>query len=67
MFQQTIKMSAYQQQQKSRHTQKNLDIPQNKDVDIPSKNYNQSSVRVKVSRNKVSNQLFNSDTIKDHF
>ena len=33
---------------------------------ISSKNYNQSLVHVKVSRKKVSNQLFNSDTIIDH-
>ena len=33
---------------------------------MPSKNNDQSLVHVKVSRNKVSIQLFNSDTIKDH-
>ena len=43
-----------------RHTPKNVNIPQNKDVDIRSKNNNQSSVHVKVSLNKVYNQLFNS-------
>ena len=59
MFQQTIKMSAYQKKG-CRHTQKkDVNIPQNKDVDIPSKNNNQSSVNVKVSLNKVFNQLFN--------
>ena len=33
-------------------------------MDIPSKNNNQSSVLVTFPRNKVSNQLFNSDTVK---
>ena len=35
-------------------------------MDILSKNNNQSSVHVTVPRNKVSNQLFNSDTVEDH-
>ena len=35
-------------------------------MEIHSKNNNQASVPVKVLLNKVSNQLFNSDTIKDH-
>ena len=35
-------------------------------MDIPSENNNQSSVNVNVPRNKVSNQLFNSDTVFDH-
>ena len=44
-----------------RHTPKKyVNIPQNRDVDIRSKNNNQSSVHVKISRNKVYNQLFNS-------
>ena len=34
--------------------------PQNKDVDIPFKNYNQLLVHVKVPRNKAFNQLLNS-------
>ena len=67
MIQQIIKMSAYQTNKKYRHTQKTYtDIPKNKDVDIPSKNNNQSSVLVKVPRNKVSNQLFNSDIVNNH-
>ena len=33
-------------------------------MDIPSKNNNQSLVLDTFSRNKVSNQLFNSDTVK---
>ena len=57
MSQQTIKMSAYQKRRMSTFPMKNVDIPQNKDVDIPSKNNDQSSVHVKVPRNKVSNQL----------
>ena len=59
MFQQTIKMLAYQKKDVD-IPQKNVNIPQNKDVDIRSKNNNQSSVHVKVSLNKVYNQLFNS-------
>ena len=43
-----------------------VDIPQNKDVNIPSKNNNQSSLHIKVPRNKLLNQLFNSDTVKYH-
>ena len=43
-----------------------VDMPQNKNVDIPSKNDNQSSVPVKVPLNKVSNQFFNNDTVNDH-
>ena len=35
-------------------------------MDIPSKNNNQLSVYVRVPRNKVFFQLFNSDTVKDH-
>ena len=35
-------------------------------MDIPSKNNNQSSLHATVPRNKVSNRLFNSDTVKDH-
>ena len=35
-------------------------------MDIPSKNNTQSSVPVKVLLNKISNQFFNSDTVKDH-
>ena len=41
-------------------------MPQNKDVNIPSKNNNQSSVHVTILRKKVFNQLFNSDIVKDH-
>ena len=41
-------------------------MPQNKDVNIPSKNNNQSSVHVTIPRKNVFNQLFNSDTVKDH-
>ena len=48
----------------STYPKKDIDIPQNKDVDIRSKNNNQSSVHLKVPRNKVFNQLFNSDTVK---
>ena len=66
MFQQTIKMSAHQKRRMSTYPKKDVDIPQNKDVNIPSKNNNQSSVHVKVFRNKVSNQLFKSNTVKDH-
>ena len=43
-----------------------VDIPQTKDVNIPSKNNNQPSIPVKVHPNKVSNQSFNSETVKDH-
>ena len=50
----------------STYPKKDIDIPQNKDVDIRSKNNNQSSVHLRVPRNKVFNQLFNSDTVKDH-
>ena len=35
-------------------------------MDIPSKNNNQSSVHDTFSHIKVSNQLFNSDTVNDH-
>ena len=35
-------------------------------MNIPSKNNNQPSVHVEVPRKKVSNQLFNSDTVKCH-
>ena len=35
-------------------------------MNILSNNNNQSSVPVKVPLNKVSNQLFNNDTVKDH-
>ena len=60
-------MSAYPKKRISTYpTKKDVNIPQNKDVDIPSKNNNQSSVNVKFPRNKVSNQLFNSDTVKYH-
>ena len=35
-------------------------------MDIPSKNNNQPLVHVKVPVNKIYNQFFNSDTVKDH-
>ena len=50
----------------SRHTKNKRKIPQKQNVDIPSKNSNQSSVLVTVPCNKASNQLFNSDTVNDH-
>ena len=50
----------------STYPKTNVDIPQNKDMDIPSRNNNQSSVHDKFYRNKVFNQLFNSDTVNDH-
>ena len=43
-----------------------VDIPQNIHVDIPSKNNNQELVPVKLSTKKVSNQIFNCDTVKYH-
>ena len=52
-------MSTYPKKNRCRHTS-------NKDVDITSKNNNQPSVPVKVPPNKVSNQSFNSETVKDH-
>ena len=66
MFQQTIKMTAYQTKtncdipkQKSRHTSKK------RCVHTFEKN-NQSSILVKVPRNKVCNQLLKSDIVNDH-
>ena len=59
-------MSACQKIRMSTYPKKDVDISQNKDVNIPSKNNNQSSVHVKVLRNKVSNQLFKSNTVNDH-
>ena len=41
----------------STYPKQNFIIPQRKDVNIPSKNNNQSSVHVTVPCNKVSNQL----------
>ena len=43
-----------------------VDMPQNKNMDIPSKNNNQSSLPVKVPTKKVSKEFFNSDIVKDH-
>ena len=51
----------------STYPKENVDIPQNKNVDLPSKKNNQSSVHDKFYRNKVSNQLFNSDTVNIMF
>ena len=48
------------------YPKKDVNIPQNKDVNILSKNNNQSSIHVTVPRKKVSNRLFNTDTVKDH-
>ena len=45
---------------------KDVNIPQNKVVNISSININQSLVHIKVSCKKLSNQIFNSDTVKDH-
>ena len=59
-------MSAYQKIIMSIYPKKNVNIPQRKNVNILSKNNNQSLVHVTVPRKKVSNQLFNSDTVKDH-
>ena len=43
-----------------------VDIPQNKDVNIPSKNNNQPSVPVKFPPKNVYNQSFNSETVQYH-
>ena len=59
-------MSAHQKRRMPTYPKKDVDIPQNKDVNIPSKNNNQSSVHVTIPRKKVFNQLFNSDIVKDH-
>ena len=59
-------MSAYQKIIMSIYPKKNVNTPQRKNVNILSKNNNQSLVHVTVPRKKVSNQLFNSDTVKDH-
>ena len=66
MVRQTIKMTAYQTNKQISTYQKKVDIPQKQNVDIPSKNSNQSSVLVKIPRNKVSNQLSKNDIVNNH-
>ena len=52
-------MSAYQKKDVDISNKIDVNIPQNKGVDIYSKNTDQSSVPVKVPLNKVSDQFFN--------